>query len=523
MVRTLIVICMLLLATACSKDGSKTPAAGDTDTGTGTGTGTTDADTDGDADTDADSDSDSDSDTDTATETETETDTENDPCDPDPQDYDDAAQTAFAPDDVAEDLDAFPIPVQAGAMRDDGAILTGYTAVDGDMTLRVWRDTDVDGEVALALDELVSPVDGFMKVELTGLAPGTWYRYGFFRGAGGDFDRRSVIGEFRTALHPSCAEAVVIAGTHGTNLSHQPFLALDLTADFAVDIFMQLGDYSYNDGANDIGQFRAKWDDVMDDIGYWSLLPVAGQYIVWDDHEFVDNSSYYSKQADGDPAFDAAKDAFYERHPVPRHDDDSYYESYRWGLTVEFFALDCRSQRLYNTPATQGGGTQYISPEQMAWLQQALLDSPCHFKVLLNSVPITNFPTIWDIAANDRWEGFDQREELLDFIVDNGIENVWSLSGDFHVGSVSTLEQDGPYSAIREVLMGPGGNQGNPAWWAWEIGLTEMVAPAAQFDFFYGFEAATIMTFDPVDNTVTVEFYDGASEEDLFYQVYDGV
>lgn len=85
-------------------------------------------------------------------------------------------------------------------------------------------------------------------------------------------------------------------------------------------MFVQLGDYSYNDGAQTISEFRSKWRTTLDDVGYWDLLPAVGQYIVWDDHEFVDNSSYYADQ--GTASFQAAKDAFFERNPIPRYHHD---------------------------------------------------------------------------------------------------------------------------------------------------------------------------------------------------------
>ena len=443
-----------------------------------------------------------------------------DSCAVDPSRDDGGVPADFNPLSVPEDRGRFPLPVQAGAMRQGEVYLTAYANVPRGVRLYVWRDADPPDATVLVRHEDLASESGFYKVRVDGLAPGTEYHYAFFLSEGNALSARSAVGSFRTAPPLDCAEPVVVAGTHGTNRRHQPFTALQVTALYDIDVFVQLGDFSYNDGAETLPEFRSKWATTLDDAGYWALLPSVGQYIVWDDHEFRDNSSYYADM--GTEAFQAAKDAFFERNPVPRQDNDRYWTSYRWGKSVEFFALDCRSERVYRIPELQLGGVRYISEEQMEWLKEALLASPCHFKVVLNSVPITNYPPLWDIAASDRWEGFPgQRAELLDFIVENDIDHVWFLSGDFHTGSVNKVEAAPPWNGIREVLMGPGGNRDNPAWYLYDIfGMHEVIAPADQFDFFYGLPSATIMTFDPADDSVRILFVDAETEEVLYDRTF---
>ena len=114
------------------------------------------------------------------------------------------------------------------------------------------------------------------------------------------------------------------------------------------------------------------------------------------------------------------------------------------------FILDCRQER---TPSRG----EYVSVAQMTWLKSALSSSPCHFKVILNSVPIAQLPDVW-LMEDDRWQGYPrQRDELLNFIVDTPIDNVWFLAGDFHIGAVWRVESSGPRQQIWEILCGPGG------------------------------------------------------------------
>jgi alkaline phosphatase D len=121
--------------------------------------------------------------------------------------------------------------------------------------------------------------------------------------------------------------------------------------------------------------------------------------------------------------------------------------------------LDCRGERRPSTRA--GANAQFISPEQLAWLQDGLLASTAIFKFVVTSKPITGRVAM-DLARDDFWEGFPaQREKLLKFITDNDIKGLWFLSGDVHYGCICRVERAGPYSRLREVYMGPSGS-GDP-------------------------------------------------------------
>jgi alkaline phosphatase D len=126
--------------------------------------------------------------------------------------------------------------------------------------------------------------------------------------------------------------------------------------------------------------------------------------------------------------------------------------------------------------------------------------------VVLNSVAITNMPLAWDLGAEDRWEGYPaQRDELLEFIYDNELRNVWFLTGDFHIGFVGRVEPRGPGNNLYEIALGPGGNGPNPL----GVGLSLL----DQFEFHtVDPEVATYLTFDPLEDVVRVVFTDKDGE-----------
>jgi alkaline phosphatase D len=430
-----------------------------------------------------------------------------------PVEYDAAQSTAFEPETVAEAAALFPMGIQAGAVRQDGALL--WTRLEGlaSTRLRVWRDA-ADGNMQLAKDVTLTPdAKGYVRTNIDGLAPATWYDYGFFDEALG---QRTALGRFRTAYPDDWKEPMLFAASACTNRRMQPWVALSATATQNPDLFLHLGDISYNDSATVADEFRALWKNALTDPGYRALLTKTGWYAVWDDHEIAND---LDPEMTDPVRMATAKDSFFENIAQQRGDHGELWRSYSWGGTAEFFLLDCRTERKPSTIGTPDA--QYLSRAQLDWFKGALKASKAHFKVVLNSVPITRFPPpLWGVQ-NDRWQAYEaQREELLNFIVDENIEHVLFMSGDFHLGLVMRIEKEGPRRRMWEIAAGPGGNSGNPLSLVWESPDNRPIAfPRGQFVYCGGTPAATTVALNPKDNTVTVKFIDPVTEEVRFEQV----
>ncbi len=418
---------------------------------------------------------------------------------------DGAVLVPFDPEAMPPSTDVFSLGVQAGAMRANSVQLWTFNATDADIVLRVWRASETPGEVWMVIDDVVrANREGYVRTTADGLLPGTWYHYVF---ATVDVDgtelARSPVGRVRTALAPGSLEPLRVAATSCTNDTFAPFEALEAMATQEYDLFLHMGDQSYNDGAESLREFRDAWRRTLTDPGYSALHRRTGWYGTWDDHEVDDNWNPESIDAS---IRDNAFQAYFETLAVERQDSGALWHSYAWGDTAEFFVLDCRSER---RASTRGGEDIYISPEQMAWLQDGLRNSTAHFKVILNSVPITDMPPLY-IAENDRWEGYGrQRSALLDMIEGEGISNVWFLSGDFHIGFVARV--DGNDDPLFEIAVGPGANS-NPV--ASTLGLLFSIAGRGdQLLYNTGSlqtEMQTFLTFDPARDAVRVEFIDAS-------------
>jgi len=424
----------------------------------------------------------------------------------------DVQATFWTPSELPEDSERYPLGVQAGAMTASGAYVWGYSAAGGSRRFVLWTDMEIVADV------VVTDTEGYYKELISGLSPNTVYHYVLQDDASKETATRSLVGRFQTAFGENTVEAVTLGATACTHYWNLPYESLKVAAKYPMHAFIHVGDMSYNDQATTREEYRELWHKTLQDPGYRALLPTVGTYLTWDDHEIANDSE---RDTITPEHWQAGADAWFETLPVPRGANNRLWGNYRWGQSVEIFVLDCRSERQPETMETDAA--IYISQEQMDWLKDGLLNSSAAFKVIANSVPIAELTESW--PAVDTWTGYaSQRTELLDHIVDNDIQGVWFLSGDYHLGSSHSVAREGKYAGIREVMVGPGASSPNPLIGAIQLspGLAESIVPADQFDYYSIDYAATRITFDPEANTVHVQFISAADESILFEKTYEG-
>ncbi|MBV71068.1 MAG: hypothetical protein CMH52_06915 [Myxococcales bacterium] len=397
----------------------------------------------------------------------------------------------------------FPYGIQAGSMSGQSVILWGYTADSGAARLLVWREHE--GPEHSVLDEWIESDSGYLKVRVTDLDLEQIYRFGWLS----ESNTWSDVGRFRTVDRDETIRPLLIGATACTSAGRAPFPSLLTLAALPLDVFCHLGDMSYNDGATTRDEFRSAWGLTLKNQQYRQLLSSVGTYQTWDDHEVANNDDLQDIDS---LTRQTGIDAFFESTPTQPTSNGTLWTSYTWGKTAEFFVLDCRHERV-------ASDRLYISIEQMNWLKSALAASECHFKIILNSVPIAKLPAVW-LSENERWQGFpDQRDELLDFITNSPVDNVWFLSGDFHMGAVWRVEKTGLRRHIWEILCGPGGSKQSARYElaSSDPSLFETFFEADQVKYVSGDWAATTLKFDPVTDSVTVTFIDSETGE-ISYQ-----
>ena len=337
----------------------------------------------------------------------------------------------------------FPVGIQVGDAMANSVIVSLHTSASS-VTLKIVQAQGADWEEERELVDLV-PEAELLQLELDGLLADTAYSVVMYSGA-----VRSTVTRFRTALDDDGWRVMTFGATSclGGNF---PFPNLQFAAAESFDFFCLLGDTVYADHAYTLEGYHSYYWEVFEQDGMKELTASTSLIATWDDHEVANNWSWDTPGIA--ERFEMASTAF--RAWLPQREGPEgtgVWRKLAYGQVLDVFVLDCRGERKDGL---------YISPEQLEWLKASLLESTARFKIMLNSVPITDLINLFsDAQSEDRWQGYPvQREELLAHLVDNEISGVLWLSGDFHFSMVTRLAPVGELgSEMFEVLCGPTGS-----------------------------------------------------------------
>ena len=394
--------------------------------------------------------------------------------------------------------------VASGDVSQHAAML--WTRVNREATLTVQVATSPFFEdIVLERTAAATAADDFTaRVVVRTLEPDTTYHYRWRADS-----RVSEPGLFRTPPLPQVAADVRFAYSgdsdgvviHG-EAYYGPFHVLDAIRRDQPDFFVYLGDTIYADSTARRDYTGVRLTTTLD--GYRdmyrtnrafsslrALLASLSTYVIWDDHEVVNN---YSGQTVSPALYANAREAFLEYMPVRTealpHDPPCagppLFRRFRWGKLVEIFIPDLRSCRSPDveeicegdlaptlppkqrvafglTPAPPAGCLEAIfdpsrtmlGSVQKERLFAALADSSAKLKLVMNEVPIQQFYA----EPYDRWEGYAaERNELLSFLRTEGVEGVVFLTTDLHANLINEVfidRFDDPAPIAQELVTGP--------------------------------------------------------------------
>lgn len=189
---------------------------------------------------------------------------------------------------------------------------------------------------------------------------------------------------------------------------------------------------AYEAPESTVAYAMARYHRYLRDVpGLRSILSSVPTYAIWDDHDFGPNNS--------DRTFrwrDLTLSLFKKYWPNPAAGTETtagVFFSFKIA-DVEFFMLDDR----YHRDPNEGPDRETMLGEgQLNWLREQLKASTATFKVIVNGHTTT-------IDRGDRgeyWANFgDERDEFLNWMFAEGIEGVFFISGDWHVGSLSRID-----------------------------------------------------------------------------------
>jgi phosphodiesterase/alkaline phosphatase D-like protein len=381
---------------------------------------------------------------------------------------------------------SFPDGVASGDVTQTRAILwtrvTGLTTPE-QIKVEGWTNSSLSGPKAFkGKFKPTADRDWTVKIDVTELQPGTQYWYRFQKDAD-----VSAVGTFETAPAANSAADVKFTYTGDSDVQKvngvNPFNnweTLSAAQSEGGDFFVYNGDTIYSDSsyrpggpAITLSDYRADYRLQRTYSNLTNLLASTSTYPLMDDHEVYND---YDGQTVDPARYAAGRQAFLENMPIREtglpHDPscagDPLYRTVKWGSETELFILDERSCRSGSVEVNPCGGDlgptlplairqsfpytlffglpgdavpagclaaindpnrTSLGPVQKARFKTDLLNSTATHKIVISELAIQQFHAL----PYDRWEGYAaERTELLDYIQNNGIENVEFLTTDNH-------------------------------------------------------------------------------------------
>ena len=317
--------------------------------------------------------------------------------------------------------------------------------------------------------------DYTVKVDVTGLQAGAHYYYGFTA-----LGAHSLTGRTKTAPSGDVARlrfGVAACSKYGDGYFNSYAL---LAQHNDLDAVIHVGDYIYEyapDSDDDVpGRSDLSPDyeiitvaDYRTRYAFYRLDPdlrrVHQQHPfinVWDDHESANNSwfggaSNHQSATEGDwfERKAAANQVYFEWLPIRRTDSDDFrsiYRSFSYGNLADVIMLDTRLEgRLEQTddsdPAFDDPDRTILGTEQYDWLINELGNSQAKWRVIGNQVVFTPLNTLGVLDNFDGWDGYyPEREKVLQYVENEGIDNIVFVTGDIHIGLAGDVAAD-PFNA----------------------------------------------------------------------------
>ncbi|MDP0492122.1 MAG: alkaline phosphatase D family protein [Verrucomicrobiota bacterium JB023] len=332
--------------------------------------------------------------------------------------------------------------------------------------------------------------DYTIKVDPRQLTPATNYYYRFtYQGT------QSLVGRAKTAPEDSSPAGTRFGLVSCANYEAGLFSAYRYLAQREdLDFILHGGDYIYEYPHNvypapaeagrvhdplveiiNLEHYRRRHAKYKADLDLQLLHQKVPFICTWDDHESTNDSHRTGAEnhTEGDEGNwiqrqSWAYQAYFEwmpiRLPDPTHAPQRIYRNWQYGSHVELITLDLRQYR--DAPPSQAeliaGATDRtnLGPEQKTWFKNVLSESSATWKLINNAHMITpvdlpalavpdvreaieafasegvsplNSLTLGQPYNTDQWDGFpDERQEILDHLDEQDINNVAFLTGDIH-------------------------------------------------------------------------------------------
>lgn len=314
------------------------------------------------------------------------------------------------------------------------------TDMPADVSVHYWTDAGAQPMVRSVARQRTSseaPYVGVIKVEGLPARAQVFYELEI----NGRPIRPETAQSFYMMPAPESVPSLKIAFTSCMNPNRVPLQPIwTQIAVFRPDVLLLIGDNNYmpsrpeayeTDEAT-VAYAMSRYHRYLRDLpGLRSVLSSTPTYAIWDDHDFGPNNS--------DRTFrwrELSLDFFKKYWPNPAAgtaNTPGVFFSFKIA-DIEFFMVDGRYHR---DPNNAPDRKTMLGPGQLAWLKDQLKASTATFKVIVNGHTMT----IDRKGTGEYWANFGtEREDFLNWMFSEGIEGVFFLSGDWHVGSLSRVD-----------------------------------------------------------------------------------
>ncbi len=332
-------------------------------------------------------------------------------------------------------------------------------------------NTLFDGQV------MTDSISGYTaKVDVLGLDPGKTYYYQF-QAEG----KKSCIGRTKTFGRGDVSE-LKVAAVSCSNYEWGYFNAYEHLAAEEIDVVLHLGDYIYEYGPGTYG------DTIIGRIHYppHEILTLPdyrnryGQYradedlqlvhqqhpfiTIWDDHE-VSNNAYAEgaqNHQEGEGNYmtrrEIARQVYYEWMPIRDNEPKTHYRSFELGDLASLIMLDERLEGRTKPAETYeeiSDDQKMLGAKQFGWFKKQLQDKTTAWKIIGNQVIFADMDLskVYGTKVNlDAWDGYpSEKEEIIDFLRENEINNTVFLTGDTHCSWAFNIEDDGQEAVAIEI------------------------------------------------------------------------
>jgi len=317
--------------------------------------------------------------------------------------------------------------------------------------------------------------DYTVKIDVDGLEPGNTYYYRFEA-----FGKKSMIGKTKTTPTGQSANHLKFAVASCANYQAGYFNNYGIIARKKdLDAVVHLGDYIYEYGNSEYGSDSIMDDRIFEPYGEivseedyrmrystyrldTNLIRLHQQHpiiCVWDDHEsandaYKDGAENHTDSTEGNwiGRKNVAKKVYFEWMPIRENFNRSIYRSIQYGDLANLIMLDTRLEgreeqindvndsNLYKTDRT------LLGKDQKNWLKNELIKQECKWNIIAQQVIFSPLNVGWAYLQDnsltynqyeslflDIWDGYPaERDELIDYIRTNKLNNTVILSGDFH-------------------------------------------------------------------------------------------